>query len=195
MTKLNSVPGLLVVLGLPLALTCSGCSTTLAQANGACAVDSTLDCGVSSDGGVTEAGLTGYACTGLARPDQDARYVESVPQGTVCADRGTTADGRHSYCCSPSALPTTCAYNPVATCSDPDTFGYECRGSSRPEAFNPALICGNGVVQGDYLDYCCSGEAQAPGCTELKGAFCPKQLTGFSCSGGELPKAEQFGTS
>lgn len=182
---------------LALLLTGGGCSSAVVQANGACVVDPSADCGVSGPDGGTDlpAGLTGYSCTGAARPDDSAKYHEGVPQGSICSDNGTTADGKHNYCCTPPS--TSCAYNPVSSCTDPSSFGFECYGSSRPDALNPALTCGNGVENGNYLDYCCSHEALPPSqtCAALKGAVCPKQLTPFTCPGTALPRAELFGTS
>ncbi|HTA93616.1 MAG TPA: hypothetical protein VK745_28755 [Polyangiaceae bacterium] len=193
MAKPNILPALVAALALSLGLAGGACSSSVVTTNGACAVDDTVDCGVIVDGGEQPAGLTGYSCAGSARPDSNARYVQGVPEGTVCAQKGMPADGKTSFCCS-SAV-TDCAYNPVATCTDPGTVGYECQGATRPESFNALNTCGNGVDNGDYIDYCCTSQNNTAPCTELKGGTCSSQLTPFSCSGATLPRAEQFGVS
>jgi hypothetical protein len=145
-------------------------------------------------------GLAVYTCTGSARPDDSARYVEGVPQGLVCADRpaagaaGATLGGERTYCCTTAT--GSCAYNPVASCEGSNT-GFQCLGANRPEALNPALNCGNGVVQGDFLNYCCSGTEQTDGCVQNDSVGCGAQpgLMGFVCSGDSLPKGEQLGAN
>jgi hypothetical protein len=195
MFKRNLLP--LFGLVLPLALAGGGCSADLAKANGTCVVNASLDCGVSGpDGGADlPAGLTGYSCDGTARPDDNAHYYDGVPQGAVCADNGTTPDGKRNFCCTPPT--TSCAYNPVSSCTDQNYYGFQCYGSTRPDALNPALNCGNGVDNGNNIDYCCSAEMLPPSqtCTALKGGICPPQLTPFSCPGTALPRAELFGMS
>jgi hypothetical protein len=193
MAKLNLSLWLMAALALPFGLAGGACSSTVVTQNGNCAAAPALDCSVTTDAGEQPAGLTGYACSGTARPDANARYVEGIPEGIVCAQQGAAANGTTNFCCSTAV--TDCAFNPVATCSDPGTVGYECRGSTRPESLNAALTCGNGVDNGDYIDYCCTAQNNTPACTELKGGTCSPQLTPFSCGGGVLPRAEQFGVS
>jgi hypothetical protein len=173
----------------------TGCSSSLVPPDGTCVQDQTVSCSVSFslDGGTQSVGLLGYSCTGTRRPDQDAKYVDEVPQGTVCASRGPNATGQQTYCCSPPD--TSCAYNPAATDCDATTDGYQCRGSSRPEALNPAILCGNGVQEGDYVNYCCSGQKQPAECIQTNAVTCSERLTGFSCPAGALPKAEELGAS
>jgi len=197
MFKPKLIPLFRAALALPFVFTGGGCSSTLPKSNGSCAVSVSLDCGVSGPDGGTDlpAGLSGYSCTGTARPDDSATYYEGVPRGAVCSDRGSNADGSRNYCCTPPT--TSCAYNPVSSCTDPNSAGYQCRGSSRPDTLNPDLLCGNGVEDGQYVDYCCS-HSPAPlnqTCTALKGGDCSKQLTPFSCPGTQLPRAELFGSS
>src|SRR6185295_19584540 len=127
--------------------------------SGLCAVeaDSEARCGATVAAGATSAslGLVAYACTGAARPDEAPTYVENVPRGLVCADRALPGDGDgHGYCCTTGT--TSCAFDPASDCEDP-TFGFRCRGANRPESLNPALSCGNGVREGDLVNYCCSG--------------------------------------
>lgn len=169
-------------------------SSTDAPRDGECAVDGAVSCDVSfslvgSD--PQSVGLVGYACTGSRRPDDAPGYVDHVPHGKVCADRGPNADGKQTFCCS--ADDTPCAYNPVASCDSGS--GFQCRGSSRPEALNPAIKCGNGVVQDPYLNYCCSGQKADTECVQVNTIGCSERLTGFSCPSGSLPKGEQLGAS
>ena len=172
----------------------AGCSSTPIAPDGACSVDAAVNCDVSfslTGSAPVSVGLRGYSCTGTTRPDQDARYVEGVPRGTVCASKGPTADGKQGYCCSPDVTP--CALNPVVSCDSGD--GYQCRGSSRPEALNPAIKCGNGVEQDEYINYCCSGQKQPAECIQVNTIGCSERLTGFNCPGTALPKGEQLGAS
>jgi len=177
-----------------LALGASACSSPSATDAGSCGVASELTsaCGLGTDGGsIAGVGLVGYRCDGSARPDENPRYVEAVPEGTLCALHGSaTTDGTRAYCCTEALTP--CAYNPVASC-DQGTDGYQCRGATRPESFNVALKCGQAVEQGDYLDYCCAGTLPAPGCQQTD--ICSAQLTGFTCSGSNLPRSEELGAN
>ncbi|HEY4157600.1 MAG TPA: hypothetical protein VGM29_05865 [Polyangiaceae bacterium] len=173
------------------------CSTQSSSSHGVCVVsaDSALGCnGVPDpDGGATpNLGLVGYSCTGSARPDEAPTYADGVPQGVVCADRGALADGTQGYCCSEALTP--CALNPVAICDAPN-YGYQCRGSQRPEAFVSDLECGQGIYEGDLIDYCCSGFPQTDGCTQTDSAGCSDNMMGFICTAGNMPKAEQLGAN
>jgi hypothetical protein len=190
---------LALALGVTAGSTLGGCSAPpLATRNGSCALvtQPTFSCaaaGSSPDGGATNPealGLVGYACTGAARPDDHPSYREGVPLGMVCADRGTDDNGARAYCCS--SAETSCAFNPVAICDDAPA-GYRCHGSNRPEAFNAALTCGNGVRSGDLIDYCCSGTPSAPGCLQSDGIGCSPRLMGWTCQGQSMPKGEQLG--
>jgi len=188
------------MLGLALALAAaSGCAPPLPARPGSCEVASSpsFSCGAavsaSAPGSSTDdLGLRAYACTGGARPDEAPRYQDGVPIGMVCAERGDAGGGARGYCCSHEA--TSCAYNPVAVCDD-GTTGFRCRGANRPEAFNGALTCGNGVRTGDLIDYCCSGTPMAPGCIQSDGVGCSPRLIGWTCMGQSMPKAEQLGAS
>ncbi len=199
MFKPTLIPLLGAVLALPFVLAGGGCSSSPPKPNGVCTVNAMLDCGVTGPDGGNDlpAGLNGYSCNGTARPDDSPTYTEGYPTGAICSDRGTNDDGSRNYCCTPPN--TSCAYNPVSSCTDPNTAGYQCRGSSRPDTLNADLICGNGVDDGDYIDYCCSHTAAPPSrtCTaQNKGASCvTKQLTPFSCPGTILPRSELFGMS
>ena len=171
------------------------CSSSNLTPNGVCAIDAAVSCTVSRIRGLPVAPadvLDGYSCSGAARPDENAKYVEGIPQGVVCASVGDNGSGKPAYCCSRDVTP--CAYNPIAAC-DPGSDGYQCRGSSRPEALNPAIKCGNGVTQGDLINYCCSGQPSPPVCDQVNTVGCSERLTGFSCPGLAMPKSEQFGAS
>ena len=177
-----------------MSLALASCSSSIQAPDGVCITDAAVDCNVSfaQVGAAPQSvGLVGYSCTGSTRPDGDPRYQEGVPVGKVCAARGPTADGKQKYCCSPQA--TSCAFDPVSNCKSGD--GFQCRGASRPEALNPALKCGNGVYQDQYINYCCSGQAPPPECIQVNTIGCSERLTGWSCPGTDLPKGEQLGAS
>ncbi len=185
----------LLLLGLP-----SACTTTPLAPSGACARDLAVEatCGSAIDGGTPAAlGLAGYSCTGSARPDDSPAYVQGVPQGMVCAnqpapDGGASAGGNAAYCCTTASTP--CAYNPVAICNA-GTFGYQCRGSTRPESFNVELTCEQGVFEGDLIDYCCSGTGLSSGCQEKDTLNCAAGLTGWLCPSNVLPRGEDLGAN
>jgi hypothetical protein len=193
---LNHVRSLVVVVLAGLfSAACSSAPIEPVLITGHCATDTTVDCDVSfAMVGSTPmpAGLIGYSCSSNARPDQSPSSSEGVPSGLVCAAKGANGAGNQTFCCSPNSTP--CAYDPVLSC-DVGTDGYECLGADRPEALNPAIQCGNGVQDGNYIDYCCSGEKQPAGCVQVDTLGCSERLTGFSCPGTALPKAEQLGAS
>jgi hypothetical protein len=177
-----------------------GCTTNTAIPNGLCAQDPGVEatCTAGRDGGSAQSlGLTGYQCSGTARPDQTPTYIQGVPQGLVCANQtkpGADGGTPGAYCCTSET--TNCAFNPIAIC-DPGTYGYKCQGANRPEAYNPELACGQGVVDGTLIDYCCSGTGLPQGCTELDTAPCAGSLVGWGCpaSSGVLPKGQDLAMS
>jgi len=160
--------------------------------SGACVADAiNIDCTVNGLPGNT-LGLLGYSCTGSARPDDSPTYIDGVPQGLICADRGAAnADGTQNYCCTTATMP--CAYNPVATCEDKTNDGFQCRGSSRPESLNPATSCTQGVWEGDLINYCCSGTPRVHPCADYGG--CGPGRTGWTCPANVLPSAQDLGVS
>ncbi len=172
------------------------CTGESVPPNGKCVVVPAAKpgCNGAVDGGPSrERGLVGYSCTGTARPDEDAKYNEGVPEGLVCANQQPLGEGgTRDYCCT--AEPTSCAYNPVATC-DAFSYGYQCLGANRPESLNPELSCGQGVVQDDFINYCCSGTPQPPACLQSDSVVCSPQLQGWTCLENDLPRAEQLGPS
>ena len=192
MFKLNDIPFLIVLGAAPLSLIGGGCAGDAAAPNGVCVLDTAVDCTAAPIAGTPpqDAGLIGYSCTGKARPDEAAHYSEEVPEGYVCADRGANADGKQTYCCSPHV--TTCALDPAIPCTGTES-GFQCRGSSRPDALNAALNCENGLRDGDYIDYCCTGQAQPPHCTVA--GNCGEVLQGFNCPAGVTPKNEDLGAN
>jgi hypothetical protein len=162
------------------------CSDEVVSSAQECVADRehSLDCGEDYDG---------FYCKTDARPDGDPKYLDGVPQGSVCAERGARGDdGRQGYCCTPRV--TACAFNPVAIC-DESNVGFQCRGANRPDAINAALSCGNGVEQGDFVNYCCTGTTQEPGCLQSDSLSCSSRLMGFSCRGDNLPRGEQLGAN
>jgi hypothetical protein len=136
------------------------------------------------------AGLVGYSCAGSARPDENADFVGDVPLGLVCTDEGKVEGSNEAYCCTAAA--TACAYDPAAGCAAP-AYGYECRGSDRPEAFDPTLFCGEGLVYGDLIVYCCSSTPPAQGCAQVAGHACPTTLVGWTCHDQSLPSEAELG--
>ncbi|HKU39770.1 MAG TPA: hypothetical protein VJR89_16535 [Polyangiales bacterium] len=162
------------------------CSSAEPAADGQCVADSqhALSCGD---------GYTGSLCTGSARPDDDPQYLQGVPQGVVCAESGERNErGEQGHCCT--ARTTACAYDPVASC-DEGYRGYRCRGANRPDALHAALSCGNGVREGDLINYCCSAKPSEPGCLQSDSVPCSPRLMGFSCKGDSLPRGEQLGAN
>ncbi len=169
--------------------------------NGVCSAssDSALACGTYGTGdAAVNTGLVGYSCTGTARPDDSPSYIDGVPQGSVCVNRGVLDDGTQGYCCTSYA--TTCAFNPVATCSEPSpVYGFQCRGADRPEAYNPLIICGQGINDGDFIDFCCSSNdywagdvlGKDSGCIAYGNQkACDNRKMGFLCAGPTLPTEE-----
>lgn len=172
-----------------LALMAGACSTSLPSRSGACYVAPEA-CSAGNDAGaVAIEGLTGYSCVGPTRPDDDSTYIDGVPRGAVCSDRGTKGDDK-LYCCTPRT--TTCAYDPVAACKT-GTYGYQCRGAERPDALNPTIVCGQGLRDDDLIDYCCSGTRPEPSCQQYDAAGCAPGLDGWLCTTDELPSEEQLG--
>jgi hypothetical protein len=199
-TLRNHLPWLALVASLSL-LVAGSCGEDLAPANGACAPDPSANvCDVTVDGGPADIGLVGYSCTGSARPDDDGSYIQGIPGGLLCANRGAPDGGSQEYCCTSSSTP--CVYDPVAPCG-PSAYGYQCRGSIRPESFNPAITCGNGFYEGSLIDYCCSGTPASPSTTCLQsdsamlpdGGPCPPELLGWVCPDQALPESSELGVS
>jgi hypothetical protein len=173
----------------------NGCFPAEPAPEGTCAVDTQalVDCrapGYTTD--LEDSGLSGYTCSGSMRPDLDAHFVQGVPEGLVCSDKGALADGTEGYCCT--SQPTDCAYDPVAACKD-GSFGYQCRGSNRPDSLNPTLSCGNGVREGTLVDYCCSGTAAPALCQQSDTLGCSTRLFGFLCQTGGFPSGEDLGSN
>jgi hypothetical protein len=171
---------------------------------GACQINSQLGCGTvlagNPDAGV-DPGLVGYSCTGAMRPDYNATFIQGIPFGQICADTtpppnpdGGVPSETRDYCCTPESDPANCAYNPVADC--PEGYGYTCHGPNRPEVNNPAVTCGNGIREGDYINYCCHHAKRPAGCTQAKGALeCKGGLIGWVCKDPDRPRGEDFGAN
>ena len=199
-----------ILLALPLAAwAVAGCKIDQPASHGECTVNTALSCDTAVLAGNPDAGvslgLVGYACTGVARPDEGATYVSGIPYGMICSDQGVNADGTANFCCTPPDAPVPCALDTQSIfaismdhaqeCPEQGSYRYECYGSDRPEALNPDLTCGNGIRNGQLVDYCCAGAKRPPGCMESKGGTCPGGLVGWYCPGSTLPRGEDFGMS
>ncbi len=187
------LPLSLVFFALSSGLLGAGCASDLPRPGGACIVNAALDCTATADPKMAgqDVGLIGYTCSGSARPDQDAHYEEGIPRGTICADRGPDSAGQQTYCCSSQV--TSCAYDPGQYCL-PGTFGYQCRGASRPDVFNAKLNCSQGVPDDPYIEYCCTGQTPPPECTQKTGK-CTPEFTGFNCPVGTEPLGSDLKSS
>jgi hypothetical protein len=174
----------------------NGCWPDRNPIDGSCAIvpASVLDCRVAGyDGELQPAGLVAYACAGSARPDLDATMSEGVPQGIMCADKGTLESGEEGYCCTEDIMP--CAYDGSADCSEEET-GYQCWSNNRPESLNAALSCSNGTNEHGLTHYCCTGRPpEKPACREEKAVGCSTRLLGFMCDRGEVPRGENLGAN
>ncbi len=174
----------------PCALLAACTTKDESQITGTCTVDPTITDGCNTVSAAADAGappslgLTGYTCTGNARPDLAANYAGGVPSGLICANQIPPGDGGapaspQSYCCT--SQPTTCALDPAAVC-DPGTYAYQCQNVNRPESYNPKIHCGQGVRGTEYVDYCCTGTAVPSGCGEIDGLQgCSAGLVGWQC--------------
>lgn len=174
-------------LWLPIALA-GGCTSGASSKAGACVV-------VTAPSAPCASGFVGYSCTGSARPDEDGQYISGVPIGIVCTNVSPVdggAAGGVDYCCTEATTP--CVYDPVAGCNAP-TYGYQCRGSDRPEAFDPTLHCGEGQPENDLITYCCAGTLPTPGCQQSTNAACATTLVAWQCSDQTLPSEAELGSN
>jgi hypothetical protein len=187
---------------------------------GACEQNSTLACGASAvlagdkDAGVTDEqlGLVGYSCNGggigpdgtmmQLRPDDVGTFIHGVPFGQICADMtpvppdGQPPPTTRDYCCTPPSDPANCVLNRSRTPDCPEGYAYQCMGPNRPEVNNPAVTCGNGLREGDYIHYCCHHAPRPVGCTQAKGAIsCSGGLIGWVCPKTMRPRGEDFGAN
>jgi hypothetical protein len=83
-------------------------------------------------------------------------------------------------------------------------YGFQCRGANRPEALNPLIDCGNGVREDDFINYCCTARPIPPppagtGCVQSDGqctgkmaTWLPDRMSGWTCTNGAIPSAEDF---
>jgi hypothetical protein len=168
------------------------CTTHTMESNGTCLPDPAVDCSVNGFS-AESINLTGYSCTGTARPDENSTYIDGVPQGIVCADEGAVGtDGKNGYCCT--NFTTQCSYNPTGIC-DPGNYGYQCLGADRPEAVNPAISCNQGVREDNLINYCCSGTQRKANCTASDAVGCASGMTGWTCPVGTQPTAQDLGAN
>jgi hypothetical protein len=171
---------------------CTTNSLEPATVSAACPPDPAVDCSVNGFS-AESIHLAGYTCTGTARPDDNATYIDGVPFGLVCADKSVNADGTRGYCCT--NFTTQCSYNPAAICAQAGTFGYQCLGANRPEAVNPAIGCDQGVREDNLINYCCSGAGIATNCSQSDAVGCLAGMTGWTCPVGTQPTAEDLGAN
>jgi hypothetical protein len=180
---------------------------------GSCEVSSAVVCGASAvlagdkDAGVTDEqlGLVGYSCNGELRPDDKGTMISGVPYGQICADMtpvppdGQPAPTARDYCCTPESDPSNCVLDRSRTSDCPEGYAYQCYGPNRPEVNNPAVTCGNGLREGDYIRYCCSHAPRPAGCVQAKGATtCMGGLIGWVCPTTPMefrPRGEDFGAN
>jgi len=191
MAQMNNLPPHRLIAALLVAGSTVACTTAATEPNGSCLPDPAVSCDVNGFS-AESINLTGYSCTGAARPDDNSTYIDGVPQGIVCADQAVGTDGKPGYCCT--NFTTQCSLNPVGIC-DPGTYGYQCLGANRPEAVNPAISCNQGVRQDDLINYCCSGAERAANCTQSDSVGCLAGLTGWSCPTGTQPTAQDLGAN
>jgi hypothetical protein len=180
---------------------------------GSCHVSALVDCGASAvlagDKTVAltqeELGLVGYTCEGELRPDDTSKMVSGVPYGQICGDMtpvppdGQPPPATRDYCCSSESNLSNCALDRSRTADCPEGDAYMCWGQNRPEVDNPAVTCGNGLREGDYIRYCCSHAPRPTGCTQAKGATtCMGGLIGWVCPTTPIefrPRGEDFGAN
>src|SRR5205814_2067048 len=136
-------------------LALAACTERPAAVSGTCAaeLDSEPRCGATVAAGATSAtlGLVGYTCTGTARPDQAATYLEGVPRAEQLGANKSRADDFYqlcpvatpagnplysNYCCYPPApLPegASCLQDTHVPGCAPGRFGFACYGFDTPE--------------------------------------------------------------
>src|SRR4029079_9392682 len=83
-------------------------------------------------------------------------------------------------------------------------YGFQCRGADRPEALNPLIDCGSGVREYELITYCCTARPippppQGTGCVQSDGqctgkmtSWLPDRMSGWTCTNGAIPSAEDF---
>lgn len=180
----------------------TGCRSEEYPDIGSCVVDSSavVDCSVKKLVGdpvpAEVARLTGYLCSGTARPDaESATYIDGAPQGIVCDDMGDIEGQGRGYCCNSDV--GHCAYNPVADCPDETYTGYRCHGN-RPDFLNSKIYCREGVFEGDVTSYCCRDYGlpkpdTSPAWCQQKaaaGVTCGAGLAAWQCPETDRPTSE-----
>jgi hypothetical protein len=169
------------------------CTTQEMEPSGTCLPDLAVTCdvnGLAAD----SIYLTGYSCTGTARPDENSTYIDGVPQGTVCADKGVVgSEGKIGYCCT--NFTTQCSYNPAGICDQSGAYVFQCLGADRPEAVNPAISCSQGVREDNLINYCCKGAASGVNCTQSDAIGCVPGVLGWTCPAGSQPTAQDMGAN
>ncbi len=63
---------------------------------------------------------------------------------------------------------------------------------NRPESYNPAIHCGQGVKGPTTVEFCCSGSPLPAGCGENDGLGCSGGLIGWTCPLGAVPRGQDL---
>jgi len=159
--------------------------------------------------GATAAHIHGPAAFGQ---NGDVILMLSVPSGGVTSGgvSGTGVVTAEQM----SIIKSGGAYLNIHTTNHPDGelraqirssfYGFQCRGADRPEALNPLIDCGNGVREDELINYCCTSRPippppQGTGCVQSDGqctgkmaSWLPDRMSGWTCTNGAIPSAEDF---
>jgi len=177
--------------------------------------DTTSSVSVSGSFTNLSSGATAAYIQGPAGPGQkvdDVIVMLSVPSGNVTSG-GVSGTGKVSAELM-NIIKNGGAYLNIQTVSHPEGeiraqirssfYGFQCRGANRPEALNPLIDCGNGVREDDFINYCCTARPippppQGTGCVQSDGqctgkmaSWLPDRMSGWTCTNGAIPSAEDF---
>jgi hypothetical protein len=176
--------------------------------------DTTGSVSVSGSFANLTSGATAAYIQGPAGPGQkgDVIVMLSVPSGSVTSGgvSGTGAVSAEQM----NIIKNGGAYLNIDTVNNPEVeiraqirssfYGFQCRGANRPEALNPLIDCGNGVREDDFINYCCTARPippppQGTGCVQSDGqctgkmaSWLPDRMSGWTCTNGAIPSAEDF---
>lgn len=154
---------------------------------GTCASDANVSC---------DANFVGYSCSGADRPDELVDTTKVVD--SVLCNPTDPVNGRSAFCCT--SIKTTCVSDARTVCTD-GASGYSCMGTNRPDAFDPSLVCGQGIHAYGLISYCCGigGNADAGPvtgqCIRNTSVPCPdlSATLGFTCTRPGLPTETDLG--
>jgi hypothetical protein len=159
--------------------------------------------------GVTEAHVHGPAAFGQTG---EVLFALSVPTGGVTSGSVSGSGSVNAY--QMNLIRSGGAYVNIYSTNfpkgeiraqiRPSIYGFQCRGADRPEALNPLIDCGNGVREDDLINYCCTARPippppQGTGCVQADGqctgkmtSWLPDRMSGWQCTNGAIPSAEDF---